>query len=203
MKRLPIFLVLLVLLNVQAFSQNNAMVFSIKDNVETRDFSRILSGFIGCIIIYDNNNAKYIVYGKDKCLKRIGPCSTFKIINSLIGLQEGVVSDENAVFKWNGIKYPLDMWNRDLSMAEAIKLSAFWYYQIIAKSVGDKKMQYYLDKIAYGNRDISGGITQFWQQSTLKISPKEQVDILKNIFEYNVPFSKRNVDILKKIYTAT
>ena len=84
-------------------------------------------------------------------------------------------------------------------MAQAISLSAYWYYQIVAKNVGEKRMQYYLNAIDYGNKDISGGITQFWEQSSLKISPKETVDVLRKIYFYNVPFSRRNIGILKKI----
>jgi beta-lactamase class D len=199
MKRLLFVLIQLLFLFTQVYSQSDDIHFSGKDKVESKNFSRFFDNFSGCMIIYDNGNKKYIVYNQEKCLTRVSPCSTFKVINSLIGLQEGVVSDEKTVFKWNGTEYPLEAWNHDLSMEEAIKLSAFWYYQIIAKKVGEKRMQFYVDKIGYGNKDISGGITQFWQQSTLKISPKEQVDILRNIYEYNVPFDRRNINILKKI----
>ena len=60
-------------------------------------------------------------------------------------------------------------------------------------------MQDYLDKINYGNKDISGGITKFWLQSSLKISAKEQVDILRQFYDDLLPFSKRNIDIVKEI----
>jgi beta-lactamase class D len=194
---LVIALLLFIFININSGSDD--ISFSEEDIVESEDFGRFFNNYNGCMIIYDSFDKKYIVYNEEKCLTRISPCSTFKVINSLIGLQEGVVSDENTVFEWDGTDYPVNAWNRDLSMKEAIKLSAFWYYQIIAERVGQNRMQYYLDSIGYGNKDISGGLTEFWQESSLTVSPKEQVDILRNIYEYNILFDSRNIDILKKI----
>lgn len=46
-----------------------------------------------------------------------------------------------------------------------------------------------------------GGLTKFWLGTSLQISPREQVEILKRMYHYNLPFSRRNIDIVKKIIT--
>jgi beta-lactamase class D len=199
MKIKKIILLTVLLLTAAASYARTSNSFDQKnEKVKVEDLSNYFAGFNGCFIIYNSSDG-YTVYNKEKCVKRIAPCSTFKVINSLVGLETRVVADENTVFKWDGTKYPIEAWNKDLDMASAIKISAFWYYQLIAKGAGESQMQLYLNKLGYGNADISGGITMFWQQSSLKISPKEQVDILYNIYNYKAPFSKRNIDILKKI----
>jgi beta-lactamase class D len=169
------------------------------DRISVQDLGSYFQGCDGCFVLYDVGAGSYTVFNKDKAFERAAPCSSFKVVNSLIGLETKVVADENTVFRWDGTRYPLAAWNRDLSLAEAISLSAYWCYQRIARSVGSSRMQGFLDSLDFGNKDISGGIDQFWQQSSLKISPKEWVDILSKIRSYNVPFSRRSVDILRKI----
>jgi beta-lactamase class D len=170
-----------------------------KRKINMEDLEGYFTGYDGCFVIYDQAAGSYTVYNEDKSNLEISPCSTFKVMHTLIGLEAGAVEDENTVFKWDGTEYPFPQWNQDLDLASAIKYSAFWCYQQIAQAVGEEKEQAYLDAVGYGNRDISGGLTQFWQQSSLKISPMEQVDMLRRIYTYDVPFSKKNIDILKKI----
>jgi beta-lactamase class D len=142
---------------------------------------------------------KHICYNKPQCEKRLSPCSTFKIPNSLIGLETGVVQDENHVFKWDGTRRPIEPWNQDHSLQSAISNSVVWYYQELAARVGEERMQKYLKAMHYGNEDISGGITKFWLQSSLQISANEQVDFLHRLYRDELPFSQRSMDIVKKM----
>jgi len=167
--------------------------------IVTEDLSGYFTGYDGCFVLYDEAAGVYTVYNEERSNLRISPCSTFKIPHTLIGLETGAVADEYTVFEWDGTEYPFTQWNQDLDMASAIKVSAFWYYQRVAETVGEEQEQKYIDAMEYGNQDISGGLTGFWQQSSLKISPMEQVDMLRRIYSYDVPFSEKNVDILKKI----
>jgi beta-lactamase class D len=84
-------------------------------------------------------------------------------------------------------------------MAEAIKNSTVWYYQELARRVGGKQMKYWLDKVPYGNADTSGGIDQFWLHGGLLISPLQQIDFLKRLHDDKLPFSQRNMNIVKDI----
>jgi beta-lactamase class D len=168
-----------------------------EDKVE--DLSRYVTGYDGCFVLYDEVRNETTVYNEAKSVKRVSPCSSFKIIHSLIGLETGVVRDENTVFPWDGVKSPIPEWNRDQTLQSAVKNSVVWYFQKVALKVGREKEQSYVDKVGYGNRDLSGELTGFWLQSSLKISPREQIEILKKFYHYQLPFSKRSVDIVKKI----
>jgi beta-lactamase class D len=84
-------------------------------------------------------------------------------------------------------------------MTEAIKNSTVWYYQELARRVGGRQMKYWLDKVPYGNADTSGGIDQFWLHGGLRITPMRQIEFLKRLHDNTLPFSRRNMNIVKDI----
>ncbi len=96
------------------------------------------------------------------------PASTFKIVNSLIGLETGKLTDEKMIIKWDGIKRSNADWNRDMNMKEAFKASNVPYYQELARRIGADTMKKWIDTLSYGNRDISGGVDSFWLNKKLK-----------------------------------
>ena len=120
-------------------------------------------------------------------------------MNSLIGLEMGVVEDENHVIRWDGTTHAIAAWNRDHTLATAIENSVVWYYQALARQVGREEMQYYVELANYGNEDISGEIDTFWLEGGLRISPEEQVLFLRRLYEGTLPFSTRSMDIVKGI----
>jgi beta-lactamase class D len=166
-----------------------------------------LASFFGeykssAFILYNCETGITYVYNYELAQKRISPCSTFKIPNSLIGLETKVISGENHVIKWDGTPGYFKSWNCDHTLASAIKNSVVWYYQALAKEVGFKRMKSFIDLIQYGNMDISGGISQFWLHGpggSLKISAFEQVEFLKNLLFEKLPFTIENMKIVKKI----
>ncbi len=153
----------------------------------------------GSIFINKLGTDTFICYNKADFDITTLPASTFKICNSLIGLETGVIADENFVIKWDGITRPVEAWNHDLTLAAAIKVSAVPYYQELARRVGAKKMQQWIDKAAYGNRNIGGGIDKFWLTGKMRISPRQQIDFLQKLYKGTLPFSKRNQNIVKHI----
>lgn len=170
--------------------------------VSQDELGKYFEGYQGTFILFDEQNDEYTVYNEEQSKKRIPPCSSFKIYNSLIGLETGVLKDENSVFKWDGTIYPLASWDKDNTLASAISNSVIWYYKEMAARVGKDKMQRYVNKIPYGNCDISGGAT-FWQVSSLKISAQEQIELLKRLYHGQLPFSQRNMSIVRKIITLS
>lgn len=111
--------------------------------------------------------------------------------------------DVYTLFKWDGTHYTFPAWNHDQTLASATKESVVWYFQELATRIGTERMQTYLDKIEYGNRDISGGLTTFWLRSSLEISAREQVDLLHNLYSGNLLVSPENVEIMKKNITLS
>jgi len=165
------------------------------------DLSKYFEGFSGAFVMYDVNNKYYIRHNAEQCKKRWSPCSTFKIPNSLIAVETGVAPDENFTLKWDGTKQPIESWNSDHNLRTAIKNSVVWYYRELARRIGEEKMKYYIDKIDYGNKDISGGLDKFWLMNSIAISADEQVEFLLKLIINKLPFSERSVNIVKDIMT--
>lgn len=153
----------------------------------------------GCFLLYDLKQKEYTRYHPERCRTRFLPASTFKIANTLIGLETGVITGKDFSLKWDGVDRKNANWNRDLDLKTAFQVSAVWFYQEVARRIGEKRMQTYLKKLKYGNGDISGGIDQFWLTGGLRISPEEQVAFLQRIYHHQLPVSRRSMDILKEV----
>jgi len=156
----------------------------------------------GLFILYDQKDNKYIEYNQSQLKQEFTPASTFKICNSLIGLETGVIKDENYIIKWDSVKRRIPAWNQDQDLKSAFKNSTIWYYQELARRVGGKRMKYWLDKADYGNADTSGGIDKFWLTGGLRITPEQQIDFLIRLHDNKLPFSQRSIDIVKSIMIA-
>ena len=156
----------------------------------------------GSFALYDQINDKFIFYNQSQFEQPFTPASTFKICNSLIGLETGVIKDENFVITWDSVARWLPVWNQDQDLKSAFKNSTVWYYQELARRVGGERMNYWLDKANYGNADISGAIDRFWLTDGLRITPEQQIDFLRRLHNNKLPFSKRSVDIVKSIMIA-
>jgi beta-lactamase class D len=154
----------------------------------------------GCFGLFDNSQGHFTIYN----LKRFRdssflPASTFKIVNSLIGIETGIISDEKMVIKWDGIKRWNEDWNKDLSMEEAFRVSAVPYFQEVARRIGHDTMKKWIDSLGYGNKDISGRIDSFWLNNHLKISPDEQLGLVKKLYFNQLPFFKRTQEIVSRL----
>jgi beta-lactamase class D len=148
----------------------------------------------------------YLIIASDKV--RSGeaklPASTFKIPNSIIALETGVVADpDKDVFTWDGVTRPIEAWNKDHTLRSAIAASAVPVYQEIARRIGAEQMQKYVDLLDYGNRDIGGGIDQFWLTGNMRIDPIQQVDFVDRLRRGVLPVSKRTQDLVRDILPVT
>ncbi len=168
-------------------------------NTEDSHLEAYFQGFEGAFVLYDQENNSTLRYNPQRCATRFLPASTFKIVNSLIGLETGVIPDENYVIPWDGTRYPVPSWNRDHNLKTAIQDSVVWYYRELARRVERDQMQAYIDNVGYGNRDISGSVDYFWLDGSLQISADEQVELLKRLERDDLPFSQRSLDIVKEI----
>jgi len=176
---------------------------------EAVDYSSYFGGLTGGAVIFDSVNGKYYVYNEAICKKQVSPCSTFKIISTLMGLENAVLTTEDSIMGYDGSIYPIDEWNTELSLTDAFQKSCVWYFRKVIDEVGRDEAKRELENLGYGNCDISewdgSGINPlddlngFWLESSLKISPIEQAMILADIFEGNTEYSGKNTSILKDI----
>lgn len=158
----------------------------------------------GSISIYDNNNRKWILSDSTKINIETLPASTFKIINLLIALETKIIKDENEIIKWTGktdtIKYGFrpEIY-RDMTVKEAFKVSAGWVFIELAKKIGKKNYQKYLKSSNYGNVDLSQPDEDFWNFGNFGITPVNQIEFIKKLYEGNLPFSRKNIEIVKEV----
>lgn len=205
--RYPLFIIsgLLALMLMGCSGDQNTLlltsppVTTLPTLVDDLEFEKHFQGFTGAFVLYDRNNDHYIRYHPEQCSERLLPASTFKIMNSLIGLETGVIPDENHVIAWDGTQYDISSWDQDHTLKTAIQNSVVWYYQELARRVGRERMQSYIDAVGYGNKDIHGPIDIFWLNGTLKISADEQEEFLRRLYEADLPFSERSMKIVKEI----
>jgi beta-lactamase class D len=147
---------------------------------------------------YTRSNAR-------RCAGRMNPFSTFKIPNTLIGLETGVLDGAETFLKWDPAHDPVQArflraefgsWKRDQTLRTAIRDSVLWYFQKLALRVGTERYRRYLRAFNYGNADPSSGIETFWLDGSLKISADEQVEFLRRLYSGALPVSARSRAIL-------
>jgi len=161
-------------------------------------------GSEGTIVIIDVHSKKRIIHNASLANEQLPPCSTFKIWNSLIGLELSLVtSADESFYLWDGKKRFLDAWNKNLTFKEAFQSSCVPAFQQLATKIGPDRMQEWLNKIDYGNRNISSGIDVFWlpekDRKTILISPIEQALQVKKLINGKLPFSEKSKSVLKDV----
>lgn len=154
----------------------------------------------GAILIYDLKKDTY--YSNDFSWAKTGqlPASTFKIPNSIIGLETKVVDDKQTIFKWNGEERFLKSWEADLTLQQAFQRSCVPCYQEVARKIGVKRMNQYLEQLQYGSIKVdSVNLESFWLQGNAHINMFQQIDFLKRLREETLPISQQTFAIVKKI----
>lgn len=136
--------------------------------------------------------------------EKLAPCSTFKIWNTLVALDLGLISSpQEAFYKWDGEVRSMPQWNKDLTVREAFQASCVPAFQALARKIGPERMQNALDRIGYGDRDISSGIDVFWlpakDRKTVLITPEEQARLMCRLVTGKLPFSQTSLTTLKEI----
>ena len=156
----------------------------------------------GCFAMFNNAQGVFTIYNlKMYSDSAYLPASTFKIVNSLVGLETGILSDDKMVIPWDGVTRNNPEWNKDLTMQQAFKVSAVPYYQEIARRIGKDTMQHWLDTLGYAEKYSKPKIKiidSFWLDNEIKITADEQLGLMKKLYFNQLPFQKRTQEIVKK-----
>lgn len=161
------------------------------------DFSSYFGSYEGSFVLYDSKNGSWHIHDMEHATLRTSPNSTYKIYNALFGLEEGLITPDNSYMAWNNVFYPIKAWNADQTLPSAMRSSVNWYFQEIDKKLGESRILTYIDRIHYGNKHLEGDLSSYWMESSLKISPVEQVMLLKGLHENGLGFSAENVQAVK------
>jgi beta-lactamase class D len=166
-----------------------------------QDFQEIFDKYNlkGSLIFSSLDNKNY-VFNEKRVNKKFTPASTFKILHTLIALEENIV-DENTIIKWDGKKRFYEPWNKDQTLQSAIKYSCVWCYQTFAQKISNKTYLSYLEKTDYGNKKTGKDKTTFWLDGDLKISALQQIAFLKKLYQNKLPFKRKYLKYTKKIIT--
>lgn len=161
--------------------------------------AKCFDGYTGIFVMQDTAGKPVVQY--NDVSKSLSPNSTFKIVIGLIGLETGVIKDEEQIEKWDGVKQPVDTWNKDHNLKSAMSEYVNWYFQRVSSKIGQKELEKYLKLLNYGNADMSSGIDDFWMSSSgsLRITPEQQVDFLKQLYAEKLPLSARSQQIIKRL----
>ncbi len=154
----------------------------------------------GAILVYDFQTDIYYSNNFIWANKQQLPASTFKIPNSIIALESGIIENDSTLFKWNGEKRFLKIWEQDLIFRDAFRFSCVPCYQELARKIGEKKMNKYLARIDYGDMKVDSiNIDVFWLEGSSRISQFQQIDFLKRFYGSKLPISERTKKIMKRM----
>lgn len=148
------------------------------------------AGVTGTFVLYDVSADRYTVHNRNRAKVRYIPASTFKVANTLIGLTVGSVANFDEVLPYGGKPQRLEVWEQDMSLRDAIKVSNVPVYQELARRTGHKRMLEQLAKLDYGNGNIGKVVDTFWLVGPLRISALEQVRFQSRLAQDQLPFPK-------------
>jgi beta-lactamase class D len=155
-------------------------------------------GAQGTFVLLADADGRRVVYNPDRAEAGFLPASTFKILNSLVSLETGVIGLDETI-RWDGVDRGVASWNQDQRMREAFQRSTVWFYQDLARRVGEDRMRAALVRERYGNQDAGGGIDEFWLTGDLRISALEQVEFLRRLRHRELGFSESVVDQVEEL----
>lgn len=154
----------------------------------------------GAIVIFDGVNETYYFNDSLAAVTERIPASTFKVPNTLIALETGVVESDTTLFQWDGEERPMKRWERDMTFHEAYQLSCVPVYRQIARDIGVDRMRRYIDSFEYGTMNIdSNNIDLFWLFDGSGISPMGQIEFLRKLYERTLSLSDRTYSIAEKM----
>ncbi|QJX45685.1 class D beta-lactamase [Hymenobacter taeanensis] len=157
-------------------------------------------GVKGSILLFEKPAGRYVAYNLQRCRQGFLPASTFKIPNTLIGLQTGALPDTATMCKWDGVQRKFPQWNHDMTYAQALRVSCVPCYQQLARRVGVESYHQWLRKLAYGHMDVTPqNLDGFWLDGNSRITQFEQLDFLQRLHAEKLPIATQHQRAVKRI----
>ena len=181
------------ILSIGASTQDVYHFHDTDKNISLLDVSAIFGSYDGSFVLYDNNLDSWKIYNLEEANKRIPPDSTYKIYDALLGLESGIITPEHSSMAWNGEHFSYSAWENDQDLNSAMQNSVNWYFQTMDSQLGLNKIQEFLNEIEYGNQTTSSNLKLYWSDFSLKISPIEQVELLKKFNTNGFHLHSQNV----------
>ncbi|WP_212922112.1 BlaR1 family beta-lactam sensor/signal transducer [Ornithinibacillus bavariensis] len=182
---------------VSAMAADNNQYHFDNKHTEYIDLVDYFSGYKGSFVLYDMQADQFRIYNEKLSTTRVSPDSTYKIYSALLSLESNIISPNNSLIKWDGTTYDYKAWNQNQDLNTAMTYSVNWYFQELDRRLKIDTIQAFLKNIKYGNQDLSGGIDQYWLESSLRISPVEQVQLLNVFYSNEFGWKEKNIQSIK------
>ena len=185
-----------------AFVGLQAPPLAVAGLVQTRDdlltvFNEF--GVTGTFVLFEPGTNRTIAINAERAATRFITASTFKIPNSLIALETGVIRDENELIPYGGQPQPFKQWEKDMGIREAIAVSNVPIYQELARRIGLERYHHWLKALDYGNQQTGTVVDRFWLDGPIAISAIEQARFVARLGSKILPLSRRTQDIVGDI----
>lgn len=178
-------------------------VSSQQDFLDSLNFTDLFKETDGTFVLYDTNNDTWHIYNEALARTRFSPVSTYKIYDALLALEQGTLFPDDTLISWDGTSQPFKVWEQDQTLSLAMQNSVNWYFQTLDAQMGINVIQNYLEEINYGNETAGTNISTYWGDGTLTISPIEQVKLLKQFNQNELPVHSQNTAIVKESICIT
>ena len=172
-------------------SPNNVTV----DNSLQRYFDS--AGVQGSFGFFDNGQGHFTIYNLSRFRDSLyQPGASFDILQSLIGIQTGVIKDDSATLSQNPPPTTVGQCFRDTSLAGRAG------FQQLSSRLGKDTLKKWIDSLRYGNQQMGRDTTDFWFDNSLKINSDEQLGLLKKLYFDQLPFYPRPQLIVRRMMSG-
>lgn len=144
----------------------------------------------GAFTMLDNAKGGITVYNMELDTMRFSPGATFQILTSLVGLENGAITNDSMVVKWDGVRRSEKEWNKNLIFKDAFKVNSEPYFENIAEKISRDTLKMWVDSISYGNKVLSNQLDSLFSNTSIKISADEQLGLVKKLYFDQLPFRK-------------
>ncbi len=177
---------------------------AVADPLQDAAIKEVMKEKSGAFIIIDCASGEITDIDPVASGKRLPPCSTFKIWNSLIAIEEGMLTGAGESFyQWDGTERSIAAWNKDLNLRDAFQASCVPAFQDLARRIGRNRMDHWLNALNYGDKNTNAGIDVFWlpaaERTTVLISPKEQAQLICRLMRGELPVKPASIQLLKQL----
>jgi beta-lactamase class D len=157
------------------------------------------AGVDGTLVLESIDNGRRYLHNDARSLRPFIAASTFKILNTLIAVEEGVIAGADAPIPWDGTRYDIAAWNRDQTLRSAFQVSCVWCYQALARRVGADAYRAWIDRVGYGALQEPFDLDRFWLDGALTISAADQVAFLGQVTRRSLGFSPATYQTLAAV----
>jgi beta-lactamase class D len=150
-----------------------------------------------CLLIADAQSGDLVHQEGAGCDEAIGPASSFKFTLALIGYDAGILTDaDNPAWPYKSSYAAVRKADKQtVTPAYWMEQSVLWYSRVLVEKLGAERFAASVAALDYGNADVSGdpgannGMTHAWLNTSLLITPAEQLRFVRRFLVGDLPVS--------------